>query len=403
MKKLMLFCMVYMMCAAVTVPAFAAEIKDGEAKTPEVEAHGAILMDAETGRVLWEKNAHAPLAMASTTKIMTAIVALENSGIDETVTVTKRAAQTPPVKMFLSAGEKISLKALLYALMMQSSNDAAVAIAEHVGGSVENFCGMMTEKAKGLGAKDTVFETPNGLDFGDHHSTAYDMALIARYALKNKEFISITNTPYITVSSDRSTYSVTNKNRLLNEFSGANGIKTGYTGKAGHCFVGAAKRDGMQLISVVLASGWGGKGKEQKWVDTKRVLNYGFDHYKYETLLEEGKKAGDVAVTRSKSDRVGVCFGEGVVLPMRENEKETVRIEINLPESVKAPVKRDESIGSAQFYIGDALYKEIALFTDGSAERFDMKTCAETVLDTFMRMGTKRYTKVTLPEFEFWQ
>jgi D-alanyl-D-alanine carboxypeptidase (penicillin-binding protein 5/6) len=304
--------------------------------------------------------------------------------------------------MFLSTDEKISLKALLYALMLQSSNDAAVAIAEHVGGSVEEFCKIMTEKAKSLGAKDTVFETPNGLDFGDHHSTAYDMALIARHALQNKDFRFITNTPYITVTSDRSTYNIANKNRLLNEFSGANGIKTGYTGKAGHCFVGAAKRGDMQLISVVLGSGWGGKGKEQKWVDTKRVLNYGFDNYKYETLLEEGAKAGDVGITRSKNNKLGVCFAEGVTLPLRAGEKETVRIEIDLPETVQAPVQLNENIGSAKFYIGDELHKEIALFTSSTAERFDMKTCAEAVLDTFARMGTKRYTKVTLPESELW-
>lgn len=397
MKKFMLICMIYMISFSCLNTAFADEIKK-----PEVEAKGAILMDFETGRILWEKNAHAPLAMASTTKIMTAIVALEKGDLDDTVVVSQRAAMTPPVKMFLSKDEKISLRALLFALMLQSSNDAAVAIAEHVGGSVENFCKMMTDKAAELGAKDTIFETPNGLDYGNHHSTAYDMALIARYALQNKDFVYITNTQNISFSSDSSTYDIRNKNRLLNEYNGANGIKTGFTGKAGHCFVGAAKRDDMQLISVVLASGWGNKGKEQKWIDTKRVLSYGFDNYKYEVLVEEGAQVGDLKVTRSKSDKLGVCFSEGFLLPLTKEEKDTIKIETDLPAEAKAPVLFREKVGVARIYVGNELCKEIDLLSADSAKRFDLKTCAETVLNTFAQMGTKNDTIIILPEASFW-
>ena len=252
----------------------------------KVSAHGAILMDFETGRVLWEKNSKAPLAMASTTKIMTAIVALENGNLDDKVTVSKKAALAPEVKMHLSAGEEITLRDLLYALMLQSYNDSAVAIAEHISGDVASFCNQMTEKAKSLGAKDTVFETPNGLDAGDHHSTAYDLALITSYALKNEKFNEIINTSSYTAKSNLRSYDLYNKNRLLNEFQGANGVKTGFTGKAGHCFVGSAKRGDMQLISVVLASGWGTQGKEQKWIDTKRILSYGFEKYHYENIIK---------------------------------------------------------------------------------------------------------------------
>ncbi len=262
MKKsaLIFLCLIFF-----TSPVYAAE----EIETPNVEAHGACLMDAKSGRVLWGKNEKAPLAMASTTKIMTAILALESGKKEETVTVSERAAFAPKVKMGLSPGEKLRLYDLMQALMLESSNDAAVAIAEHIGGSVENFCAQMTAKAKIIGARDTVFETPNGLDAGEHHSTAYDMALITRYALGVPGFLDLTNTPEASFKSDGRKYSVTNKNRLLHEYTGANGVKTGYTGRAGHCFVGAARRGDMQLISVVLGSGWGDKGRSQKWIDTK--------------------------------------------------------------------------------------------------------------------------------------
>ena len=190
---------------------------------PEVAAHAAILMDAKTGRVLWEKDAHKPKAMASTTKIMTAVLALESGRGQETVTVSRAAAAAPKMKMNLTSGENIRLNDLMLALMLESSNDAAVAIAEHLAGSIPAFCGLMTEKARQIGAKDTVFETPNGLDAQNHHSTAYDLAVITRYALEVPGFIELTNTPEANFSSDRRSYSMVNKNRLLQEYEGANG------------------------------------------------------------------------------------------------------------------------------------------------------------------------------------
>ncbi len=398
MKKIMVFLLIYAMFFPFT-NTFFAEVKDE--KQLKVEAQAGILMDFESGRVLWEKNADKPLAMASTTKIMTAIITLENGNLKDKVTVSALAASANPVKMHLQKGEQISLESLLYALMLQSSNDAAVAIAEHVGGSVENFCKMMTDKAIKLGAKDTVFETPNGLDAGNHHSTAYDLAVITRYALKNEQFNKIINTRNITVSSDKTTYGIYNKNRLLDEFEGANGVKTGFTGKAGHCFVGSAKRNGMQLISVVLASGWGQKGKEQKWIDTKNVLRYGFDNYEYEVLLEEGEPAGNVAIIRSKTDSIGVCYYTGFVLPLSAEEKETFVIETELPTELKAPVDLGEKVGVAKLYINGELCKEVDLVSASEASRFDLKTCMESVLNYFMQMGTNNRIEIILPEAVF--
>lgn len=393
MKRIILLIVLILICFP------AAVFADEPLTVPTVEAQGAILMDFETGRVLWEKNARTPMAMASTTKIMTCIIALENGDLADTVTVSRRAAAAPKVKMNLQIGEKISLESLLYALMLQSSNDAAVAIAEHVGGTVENFCDMMTEKAKKIGANDTLFVTPNGLDAGDHHSTAYDMALITRYALKNQKFVDIINTKQININSNKKGYYVANKNRLLNEFEGANGVKTGFTGKAGQCFVGSANRDGLSLISVVFASGWGDRGKEQKWTDTKRILSYGFSAYEYEDIVDEKAAAGMFNIERSKTPKMSVYYSEGLTLPLTEAEKASLKVEIDLPETIRAPIVKDNKIGTAKIYINGEVYKEIDLLADGSAERHDLKTSLEKVLGAFLEMGTVKEIDVVLPEF----
>ena len=268
MKRILCF-LLFLLLAT---PVFAAE--------PKVAAQGAALIDGKTGRVLWEKNGETPLAMASTTKIMTAILVLENCGLEETVTISKNAAHQPEVHMDLKEGEEWRLGDLLSAMMLRSYNDAAVALAEHCSGSVEAFCAEMTEKAAELGAQDTVFGSPNGLDShlseDAHHSTACDMAKIAAYALENETFRQIIAQPEISVTDLEGKHPchVTNADRFLKEYRGALGVKTGYTNRAGHCFVGAAERDGVLLVSAVLGSGWGDGGKEKKWTDTKALMNY---------------------------------------------------------------------------------------------------------------------------------
>jgi len=368
-----------------------------KAASPEVNAHAAILMDAKTGRILWEKEARKPMSMASTTKIMTAVLALESGRGNEIVTVSSKAAAAPRMKMFLTSGEKIKLDNLLLALMLESSNDAAVAIAEHLGGSVQEFCAQMTEKAREIGAKDTIFVTPNGLDADDHHSTAYDLALIARYALEVPGFIKLTNTGSASFSSDKRSYSMNNKNRLLNEYPGANGVKTGFTNKAGHCFVGAAKRDDMQLISVVLASGWGGQGRSRKWVDTKAILNYGFGNFTYHTIIEEGQPAGSLAVTRSRTEGLEYVYDTGLTLPLGQDEKTS--IELKVPYSVQAPVAKGEAVGEALVYINGEQYTAIALSVTDGADRHDLKTSMEKVIMQWFSQVITTPPSLTLPEF----
>jgi len=381
-----------------TVLVMADDITTKKAPTPTVEATAAILMDAETGRVLWGKNPHQPMAMASTTKIMTAILAIESGRLDETVTVSKKAAAAPKVKMNLSAGEKIRLGDLMLALMLESSNDAAVAVAEHLAGTVENFCFQMTQKAQALGANHTIFETPSGLDAGDHHSTAYDLAIITRYALTVPGFLELTNTASANFSSDKRSYSMNNKNRLLREFPGANGVKTGFTGKAGHCFVGAAKQNNMQLISVVLASGWGDKGREQKWRDTKEILTYGFGNYEYETIIIADALAGEVPVTRSRSQSVEFVFAEGIKIPLNPDEKAAISVELYIPESIQAPVEAGQLVGSARVFINEDFYCDVMLTSSETATRHDFKTSLEKVLNGLFQQLTNEPVNVTIPE-----
>lgn len=321
----------------------------GATDPPKVKAKGAALIEQDSGRVLFEKNSHDPLAMASTTKIMTCILAIENGKLDDIVVTSKRAAQAPPVKLKLRVGEQQRLGDLLYALMLQSDNDVAVAIAEHVGGSVENFCEMMTAKAREIGANDTVFKTPNGLDLEDHHSTAYDMALIGAYALKNPEFEKIVTTQLIsipTVPTEKSErHDLQCKNRFIYSYGGANGIKTGFTNKAGHCFVGGAKKNDMQLIGAALGSGWGKEGKTQKYTDVINMMDYGFKNYEKVKIIEPQEDVLKIPVTKAIAEEVAVNCNESVTLPLTATEKENLYVKKVVPTEITAPVKKDEELG----------------------------------------------------------
>ncbi len=360
----------------------------GETKEPKVYAQGAVLMDFKTGRVLWQKNMNEELPMASTTKIMTAILALESGMLDDVTVASKKASSAPQVKMGIKEGEKHRLYDLLYPLMLMSANDAAVVIAEHIGGSVEGFAQMMNEKAKEIGALNTEFVTPNGLDKGNHHSTAYDMALITRYALNNADFVEIINTPSITIplkNSDEKSYTFNNKNRLLKEYEGAIGVKTGFTGKAGNCFVGAAERDGMELISVVLASGWGNAGKERKWSDTKNILDYGFENYQMTEVVKKGIHTGKVNVIKSKEGNVNTQTAESGFACITQEELNDLKTVVNLKKSVEAPVKINAVLGTASVYTknGELLF-QTDIVSSENIERHDLNSCIKKTVNLWL-------------------
>jgi D-alanyl-D-alanine carboxypeptidase (penicillin-binding protein 5/6) len=268
----------------------------------DLSARALLLMDAKTGKVLYQKNADIPLPPASTTKVLTAILTLESQKrSNDRLTVSKAATRVPASKLYLKPGQTVTIEDLLYGILLASANDASVVLAEGIGGSVERFAEIMTKKAHDLGATNTRFSNPHGLTAADHYSTARDLALIFRYAMKNPTFRQIVHTKMSSVSSvlpgkksvRTRRISVRNHNRLLWNYDGAIGGKTGYTFAAQKCYVGAVERDGVTLIVSLL-------GSRDLWGDTKRLLEYGFDNYQALNTLPPG--AWSITTQRANTD-----------------------------------------------------------------------------------------------------
>lgn len=329
-----------------------------------LNARYALLMDASNRRVLFEKSGYEQVPMASTTKIMTLLITLENADLNDVVTVSEYAASMPDVQLGIRKDEKYRLSDLVYSLMLESHNDTAVAIAEHVGGSVDGFAKMMNEKAVSLGAYQTHFVTPNGLDAKDHYTTAYDLALIASYAIENKTFCEIIKTPSFTFheqSTGRS-FTVHNKDRFLTSYEGAIGIKTGFTGNAGYCFVGAVEKENKRFVSVVLACGLP-PHKTYKWKDTEKMMDYGIKGYEEKEILKKGTTFQKIAVEDSiENQPITPYVKESVALLLNKDEK--VSFDIKLPKKLEAPVKKEETIGEITIKIEDKVYKVLPLYTN---------------------------------------
>lgn len=333
-----------------------------ELKPPKIEAGAAIVMDMKSGRILYEKNAHARKAIASTTKIMTAIVALERGKLDDKVKVSKRAASIGGSTINLKAGEEWTLKELLYGLMLRSGNDAAIAIAEHIGGSVEGFAALMNEKAQELGLKNTQFKTPHGLDTPGHYSTAYELAQLTRYALKNPVFSEIVGTPSISVAG-RNFYTT---NEMLGAYPGADGVKTGYTGQAGRCLVTSATRNNMRLISVVLNC----SSRAVRANNSRVILDYAFNNYSPSVLLDESDNIGKLPVLKGKAETVTVVPVKGIEMPITEEEKNNMERNICLYyDKLAAPVPANMEVGYMEFAVNGNSIAKVALKTRESVER----------------------------------
>ena len=328
-------------------------------------------MDAASGRVLAAQNENVRRGMASTTKIMTAVVALEQGNPDDIVTVSNRAANVEGSSMWLKPGEKIKLESLLYGLMLNSGNDAATAIAEHVGGSAEGFAEMMNKKAVQLGLKDTHFTNPHGLDNEKHYTTAYELGLIACYALKNEKFREIAATKEKTVEGLENglTRTLNNHNKMLKLYDNADGVKTGFTKKCGRCLVSSATRNGMQLVAVTLNA-------PDDWNDHKSLLNYGFAKYKAKTLVTKGSYIKTVPVKNGRSGTVGAVIGDTVSVAVKQGENPVLKID--MPESLDAPVVLGQKLGTACVMLGGKEYAK----TDITAQIGVAKKLSSDTMDT---------------------
>ena len=341
-----------------SVPAFKENVDN---KTPKISAGSAIVLDVKSGRVLYEKNSYTKEEIASTTKIMTAIIAIENGNLEEEVTISKRAASVWGSSIDLRQGEKLKLKELLYGLMLNSGNDAAIAIAEHIGGSVENFVELMNKKAIDLGTLSTSFKSPHGLDMPDHYSTAYDLALITRYALNNPTFAKIVATKSIQITK-RNLY---NTNEMLGFYPGADGVKTGYTGMAGRCLVTSVSRDDRKIIAVVLNCAT----RNIRAQNSKDILDYAFKNYKPYLLTNAQEVMKRLPVKRGIKEGVEVETVDRVELPLTMDEFAGLETKIELPEELQAPVYEGIEIGEVQYCVDGKVIAKTALKTKETIRR----------------------------------
>ncbi|MBQ9266723.1 MAG: D-alanyl-D-alanine carboxypeptidase [Clostridia bacterium] len=335
---------------------------------PVIQASAAILYDRTCKRVLFEKNADKQVPNASTTKILTAIVAFENGHMDDVVTISKAAANTGGSKVKFRTGDKITLNDLMIGMLLRSGNDAAVAIAEHIGGSVEGFCDMLNEKAEEIGAKNTHFTSPHGLDDEEHYSTAYDLALLADYALNIPYIANIVARKTATIKINDYTRDLGNTNEMLSYYSGADGVKTGFTGDAGRCLVTSATRDGWQLISVVL----GCNTKKQRTLESTALLNYGFQNFSLVNLCENMQKEFKIVADKAKAPYYVVRTEAEFTYPICEEEKEKIHYAYHFVEGLEAPVSAGEKIGEIEISVGENVVGRFEVKTNENIERKDL-------------------------------
>lgn len=381
----------YLMCILTVLLMMEISIRVQAEGTPEnLYARSAVLMDADTGRILFGKNDNEVMPMASTTKIMTLLVTLEHADLDEIVEVSERAASMPDVQLHIREGERYRLQDLCYSLMLESHNDSAVAIAEHVGGTVEGFAAMMNQKAKHLGCYHTYFITPNGLDaedeHGKHSTTAKDLARIMRCCIKNETFLSITREPswtFTDMDGNRS-FTVQNKNAFLQMMEGALTGKTGFTNEAGYCYVGALERGEKRLITVVLACGWPNH-KTWKWMDTKALMNYGLEDYHKETVGSDRMALEPVSVIDGQKEKVEILT-DAALEDFLLKEDDEFTMEVLVPDILKAPVQAGELVGSVVYYINGQIVDLFPVYTASEVKKIDLEWRLRQVIDLW-QMG----------------
>lgn len=380
----------------------------------DLYARGAVLMDADSGRILYGKEEDTVLPMASTTKIMTCILALERGNLEDEVEASAYAASQPQVHLGMSKGERFYLKDLLYSLMLESHNDSAVVIAEHIGGSVEGFAKLMNEKAEEIGCTDTHFITPNGLDAEEvvdgakvrHSTTAKDLARIMRYCImispQKEMFLEITRTAnygFANRQGNRS-YSCTNHNAFLSMMDGALSGKTGFTGAAGYCYVGALKRDERTFVVALLACGWPNH-RTYKWIDTRKLMEYGIKNYAYQNIYREVPQVViKVNEGAPEGERYDPYAEVTVEAEIRKTEKEQteelnvllsaedeVKIDVFYVEELEAPVSKGTKVGGVVYKVNGEPMKEYELVLRGDIARKDLPYMGKYILQEFLLAG----------------
>ena len=373
-----------------------------EGEPEQLYARSAVLMDADSGRVLFEKDGYKKYPMASTTKIMTCILALEEGDMNDIVTASANAVKQPKVHLGARKGEKFRFGDLLYSLMLESHNDSAVMIAEHLEGTAEKFAEKMNQKAIELGCKDTYFITPNGLDAADeqgvHSTTAADLATIMSYCIQKSEksevFREITGTKNYQFSNVDGTenYSCVNHNAFLNMMEGAFSGKTGFTGEAGYCYVGALKRDDRTFVVALLGCGWP-NNRTYKWSDAKRLMQYGLENYTYRTINTEislpyvkvkngipgNGKLWDKAKLKLTIDKE-----ERLREPVLLKEGEEIHVQTDCEVSMQAPVEIGDEVGEISFYVDGELLNKYKIISAERVEKRTLRWCVLKLIEEYI-------------------
>ncbi|MFZ5352926.1 MAG: D-alanyl-D-alanine carboxypeptidase family protein [Bacillota bacterium] len=375
-RKLLIFLIIISMINIVSVQA-----------EPDVASPSAILIDYKTGKVLYERNADTTMYPASTTKVMTGILALEHGKLDDIVTVginPSTKIERGSSQIYLIPDERLTFEQLVYALMLESANDAAIAIAEHISGSVEEFCELMNRKAKELGAVDTNFLNPNGLHNDNHYSTARDLALIARYAMNNDTFRKVVSTYQYSIPATNKQEErpyIRNSNKLIWNYAKnscyyeyATGIKTGYTVKSKHCLVASAKKDGMELIAVVL-----GTEKDYLYKDVVNMFEYGFSNFTSMGIVEKHQVITTITVDGTDK-KINLLANDDFSMVLSNDEKDKITSRITVEEKIVSPVIHGQVLGKIEFFIKDKVIKSINLV---SQESYQKPTVTKTIKETF--------------------
>ena len=343
---------------------------------PKLNSRAAVIYDRKSKKIIWGKKENEKRPMASTTKIMTAIIVLENANLSDTVTVSKKSAGTGGSRLGLKVGDKITVNNLLYGLLMVSGNDAAVALAEYVGGSVEGFADKMNKKAEELGLESTHFITPHGLDMADHYTTAFELAKMADYAMENQKFAEIVATKVKTININGRSKSLKNTNELLGNLNGVNGVKTGFTNGANRCLVTSVNKDEMNIITVVL----GADTKKDRTNDSVKLIEYAYKNYTIYNLediinekYQEWKNINEkrINIVQGKNDYISTRLDkiDNYYIPIKKQDMNNVKVEIYSLKEMEAPICENDYIGKLIIYNGEEKIEELCIRSNVSIER----------------------------------
>ena len=373
-----------------------------EINPPSINSKASVIIDRNSNIILYGKNENEKRKMASTTKIMTSLIVIENCNLNDTIEISRKAALTGGSRLGLKTGDKITIKDLLYGLMMRSGNDCAVALAEYVGGDINGFANKMNKKSEELGLKNTHFETPHGLDSDEHYTTAYELALLSNYALNNKIFTKIVGTRNYTILINGQQKQLTNTNELLGNFDGIYGIKTGFTNGANRCLVTACKRNDIDVICVVL----GADTKKFRTQDSVKLIEYTYSNYEMvdvENLIKNEFESWKninlkrIKIIKGKSNVINLRLSEIEIkqMAMNKSDIDKIKFETNCMTMIDAPINENTKMGTMQISLNGKIIESVDLLTNEEITKKEWKDYFSELLKIF-RVQTNYFEAINL-------